>query len=83
MLFLQGNIVLCGLRNGAILTVDTRQKPQDLQDQHLPKHQISFPSLKTSQYSSGRSKKREKKWFEVTSISNYLNLHFCPSLPSP
>ncbi|KAK1432579.1 hypothetical protein QVD17_09476 [Tagetes erecta] len=73
------NIVLCGLRNGAILTVDTRQKPQDLQERHLPKHQISFPSLKTSQSSSGRSKKRENKWFEVKGNVNHSRMIFMPS----
>ena len=30
----QGNIILCGLRNGAILTVDARQKCQDFASQH-------------------------------------------------
>ncbi|KAI3725830.1 hypothetical protein L1987_65626 [Smallanthus sonchifolius] len=74
-----GNIVLCGLRNGAILTVDTRQKPQDLHDRHLPKHQIPFPSLKTSQSSSGKSKKRENKWFEVKGNVHHSQMMFMPS----
>ncbi|KAI7755301.1 hypothetical protein M8C21_007101, partial [Ambrosia artemisiifolia] len=74
-----GNIVLCGLRNGAILTVDTRQKPQDLRDKHLPKHQIQFPSIKTSQSSSGRNKKRENKWFEVRGNVHHTRSVFMPS----
>ncbi|KAK9067444.1 hypothetical protein SSX86_014773 [Deinandra increscens subsp. villosa] len=74
-----GNIVLCGLRNGAILTVDTRQKPQDLHDRHLPKHQIPFPSLKRSESSSVRSKKRENKWFEARGNIQHSRMVFMPS----
>ncbi|XP_021982609.1 uncharacterized protein LOC110878576 isoform X1 [Helianthus annuus] len=74
-----GNIVLCGLRNGAILTVDTRQKPQDLRDKHLPKHQIPFPSIKASQSSSGRNKKRDNKWFEVRGNVHHTRSMFMPS----
>lgn len=51
-----GNNVLCGLRNGGIVTVDTRQKPQNLQDQ-FPRHRISFSSTK--------GQKHEKQWFEI------------------
>lgn len=82
-LILQGNVVLCGLRNGAIVTVDTRQKPQDVHDR-LPKHEIRFPSLKTIESPSGRGQKRlrDKWWFEVSVISNIHNLLLCPSLPS-
>ena len=47
----QGNIVLCGLRNEAIVTVDTRQKPEDSHDR-LPKHQIPFSSFKANTSSS-------------------------------
>ncbi|XP_076926278.1 uncharacterized protein LOC143589393 [Bidens hawaiensis] len=74
-----GNIVLCGLRNGAILTVDTRQKPEDLRDRHLSKHQIPIPSLKTGQSSSGRNKKRENKWFEVQGNVHHTRTMFMPS----
>ncbi|KAL8231727.1 hypothetical protein R6Q57_001505 [Mikania cordata] len=74
-----GNVVLCGLRNGAILTVDTRQKPQELHDRHLPKHQMPFPSLKTTQSSKGRGKKREDKWFEVRGDVHHSQTMFMPS----
>ncbi|XP_076950670.1 uncharacterized protein LOC143623712 isoform X2 [Bidens hawaiensis] len=73
------NIVLCGLRNGAIITVDTRQKPEDLRDRHLPKYQIPFLSLKTSQSSSGRNKKRENRWFEVQGNVHHTRTMFMPS----
>ncbi|XP_027089512.1 uncharacterized protein [Coffea arabica] len=43
-----GNIILCGLRNGAILTVDARQKCQDFASQHRnpnAHHDSSRPKL--------------------------------------
>ncbi|KAJ9557602.1 hypothetical protein OSB04_012216 [Centaurea solstitialis] len=73
-----GNIVLCGLRNGAIVTVDTRQKPEDLHDR-LPKHQIPFPSSKTSASSSGKGQKHEKQWFELRGNIRHSQTIFMPS----
>lgn len=35
----QGNVALCGLRNGAIVTVDVRQ-----QQRQLPRYKIHYPS---------------------------------------
>ncbi|XP_024963235.1 uncharacterized protein LOC112503429 isoform X2 [Cynara cardunculus var. scolymus] len=73
-----GNIVLCGFRNGAIVTVDTRQKPEDLHDR-LPKHQIPFPSFKTSASSSGRGQKHEKQWFELRGNIHHSEMISMPS----
>ncbi|CAH9068622.1 unnamed protein product [Cuscuta europaea] len=56
-----GNIALCGLRNGTILSVDARQRPQNF-SVRLPKHQIpSHPH----NISSGRSKKFHLEQFPV------------------
>ncbi|GKD63990.1 katanin p80 subunit B1 [Tanacetum coccineum] len=73
-----GNVVLCGLRNGAIVTVDTRQKPQDVHDR-LPKHEIRFPSLKTIESSSGRGQKHDKRWFEVRGNVHHSRMMYMPS----
>lgn len=59
-----GNIVLCGLRNGVIVTVDIRQKPEEV-SARLTRHRIPFPSHTTSEPSSGSSKKITKQWFEL------------------
>ncbi|XP_058197752.1 uncharacterized protein LOC131313454 isoform X2 [Rhododendron vialii] len=42
-----GKIVLCGLRNGAIVTVDTREKSEGL-SARLARHQIPYASQGTS-----------------------------------
>nr|XP_043618271.1 DDB1- and CUL4-associated factor 4-like protein 1 isoform X2 [Erigeron canadensis] len=73
-----GKLVLCGLRNGAIVTVDTRQKPQDLHA-GCPKHEISFPSIKTGKSNSARGQKRDKQWFEVRGNVDHSRMIFMPS----
>ncbi|XVE67579.1 hypothetical protein DITRI_Ditri08aG0171700 [Diplodiscus trichospermus] len=50
-----GNLVLCGLRNGAIVTVDVRENHEST-SARLTRHRIPY-------FSSGRS--NQKKWFEV------------------
>ncbi|XP_071711193.1 uncharacterized protein [Rutidosis leptorrhynchoides] len=70
-----GNIVLCGLRNGAIVTIDARQKPDSL----LPRHQIPFPSLKTSESVCGRGQKRDKRLFEIKGNVYQSRTVFMPS----
>ncbi|CAH9089508.1 unnamed protein product [Cuscuta epithymum] len=56
-----GNIALCGLRNGTILSVDARQRPQNF-SVRLPKHQIP---CHPHNISSGRSKKFHMEQFPV------------------
>uniref|UniRef100_A0A6N2M471 Uncharacterized protein n=1 Tax=Salix viminalis TaxID=40686 RepID=A0A6N2M471_SALVM len=53
-----GNVVLCGLRNGAILTVDVREKQERVSDR-LIRHRIPYSSLGRQGPSSS------KQWFEV------------------
>lgn len=53
-----GNIVLCGLRNGAILTVDVREKQERVSDRFI-RHRIPYSSLGRQGPSSS------KQWFEV------------------
>lgn len=55
---LQGNVVLCGLRNGAIVTVDIRERPEGVSNR-LIKHQIPYSPL----HRTGQNSK--KQWFEV------------------
>ncbi|KAK6254250.1 hypothetical protein QUC31_015970 [Theobroma cacao] len=50
-----GNLVLCGLRNGAIVTVDVREN-QDGLSARLMRHRVPY-------FSSGRS--NQKQWFEL------------------
>jgi len=57
--FSQGNIVHCGLRNGAIVSVDLRERP-GRPFPRLTRHQIRYQSSsKTCQTST------KKQWFEV------------------
>uniref|UniRef100_A0A2P2KJD9 Uncharacterized protein MANES_03G071900 n=1 Tax=Rhizophora mucronata TaxID=61149 RepID=A0A2P2KJD9_RHIMU len=51
-----GNVVLCGLRNGAIVTVDIREKPVRFSGGPT-RHTIHFPP--------GQDRKHYKKWFEL------------------
>ncbi|KAH8522302.1 hypothetical protein H0E87_003075 [Populus deltoides] len=53
-----GNIVLCGLRNGAILTVDVREKQERVSNRFI-RHRIPYSSLGRQGPSSS------KQWFEV------------------
>lgn len=57
--FSQGNIVHCGLRNGAIVSVDLRERP-GRPFPRLTRHQIRYQSSsKTGQTT------KNKQWFEV------------------
>jgi hypothetical protein len=59
LLLLQGNVILCGLRNGAVVSVDFREKR--LLSSRLTEHRISYVS---SDKKVGSSK---KDWFKVFS----------------
>ncbi|TXG48400.1 hypothetical protein EZV62_027694 [Acer yangbiense] len=77
-----GNVVLCGLRNGAIVTVDIRERPEGVSNR-LIRHQIPYSPL----HRTGQNSK--KQWFELkgnicpsrtvfmpSSISSLVSLHF-------
>ncbi|XP_050231926.1 uncharacterized protein LOC126680785 isoform X2 [Mercurialis annua] len=53
-----GNNVLCGLRNGAILTVDIREKREGFSGR-LIRHRIPYSQFATSRQNSS------KQWFEL------------------
>ncbi|XP_042520984.1 uncharacterized protein LOC122094291 [Macadamia integrifolia] len=59
-----GNVVLCGLRNGAIVTVDVRQR-QHRSSARLPKHRVPYPSFKTQQSSRKNVKNMSYQYFEL------------------
>ncbi|KAJ4975214.1 hypothetical protein NE237_000320 [Protea cynaroides] len=59
-----GNVILCGLRNGAIVTVDVRQRLQG-SSVRLPKYRVPYPSCKTSQSSRKNIKNLTNKCFEI------------------
>lgn len=64
--------MLCGLRNGAILSIDARQRPENFSSR-LPRHQIPYRIHETS---SGRAKKFHQERFEVSGLF-LVNLSFC------
>lgn len=53
-----GNAVLCGLRNGAVVTVDLRQRPHQ-----LARHRIAYPSNGICEPCSRTVQKKTKPWF--------------------
>jgi len=57
--FSQGNIVHCGLRNGAIVSVDLRERP-GRPFPRLTRHQIRYQSSSKTGLTSTK-----KQWFEV------------------
>ena len=57
-MLLQGNVILCGLRNGAIVTVDSRESRESLSGR-LITHRIPYTS---SDKKVGGS---NKEWFKV------------------
>ncbi|KAF6136601.1 hypothetical protein GIB67_016057 [Kingdonia uniflora] len=59
-----GNIVLCGFRNGAILTVDVRQKQQE-HATRLPKHLMPSSSHAVHDPSNRNLQNMSKRGFEV------------------
>ncbi|KAF8097879.1 hypothetical protein N665_0279s0009 [Sinapis alba] len=65
----KGNIVQCGLRNGAIVSVDVRERPS-----RLTRHQIrSQSSSRTSQAT------RKKEWFKLRGNINPSHVLYMPS----
>lgn len=62
----QGNTVICGLRNGAIVTVDIRERKREFSDR-FTKHRIPYPSHRNSEPQSRASaaRKYNNKWLEV------------------
>ncbi|CAL0301560.1 unnamed protein product [Lupinus luteus] len=54
-----GNVILCGLRNGAIVTVDFREKRERLSSRFI-KHRIPYSS------SNKKAGSSNKEWFELT-----------------
>ncbi|GAA0148185.1 hypothetical protein LIER_36666 [Lithospermum erythrorhizon] len=72
---LSGNVILCGLRNGAILTLDIRQKPRG-HTAKLTRHKVSYPLPKQAHRPVGNF---SKQWFEVK--GNIVQRHtvFLPS----
>ncbi|KAJ4910619.1 Transducin/WD40 repeat-like superfamily protein [Raphanus sativus] len=66
----KGNIVQCGLRNGAIVSVDIRERPG-----RLTRHQIR------SQSSSSRTSQatRKKEWFKLRGNINPSHVLYMPS----
>ncbi|KAJ7004440.1 hypothetical protein NC653_009339 [Populus alba x Populus x berolinensis] len=71
-ILLQGNVVLCGLINGAILTVDVREK-QEMVSDRLIRHRIPYSSLGRQGPSSS------KQWFEVKGNMYSSRTIFMPS----
>ncbi|KAF7840268.1 DDB1- and CUL4-associated factor 4 isoform X2 [Senna tora] len=76
-----GNVILCGLRNGAIVTIDVREKRE--QSRRLITHRIPYQPL------DGNVGSSKKEWFKLTgniypshtikmpsSISSLVSLQF-------
>ncbi|XP_019157859.1 PREDICTED: DDB1- and CUL4-associated factor 4 isoform X2 [Ipomoea nil] len=70
-----GNTILCGLRNGAILSIDARQRPENFSSR-LPRHQIPYH---THEASSGRAKKFHQERFELKGNMCRSDTIFMPS----
>ncbi|XP_031285403.1 uncharacterized protein LOC116144088 isoform X2 [Pistacia vera] len=60
-----GKVILCGLRNGAIVTVDVRERPQG-SARRLIRHRIPYSPLRKTVQNSN------KQWFELSG-------NICPS----
>ncbi|KAF5207562.1 Transducin/WD40 repeat-like superfamily protein [Thalictrum thalictroides] len=71
-----GNVVLCGFRNGAIVTVDVRQKQRGLTD---VTHKIPFSSSTSHGPSSRNVQKRTKAWFKLKGSIHPSSTIFMPS----
>ncbi|KAL8101307.1 uncharacterized protein LOC141686956 isoform X2 [Apium graveolens] len=56
-------IALCGLRNGAIVTIDVRQRPDNFA--RLTRQRILLHSHKTRESLSGCNQNTSKDWFEL------------------
>ncbi|XP_028091136.1 DDB1- and CUL4-associated factor 4 isoform X1 [Camellia sinensis] len=73
-----GRIVLCGLRNGAIVTVDTRQKSEEF-SARLTRHRIPYPSRGTCKPSSRITQNFTKQWFELKGNILHSDIVYMPS----
>ncbi|CAL5346632.1 unnamed protein product [Camellia sinensis] len=73
-----GRIVLCGLRNGAIVTVDTRQKSEEF-SARLTRHRIPYPSRGTCKPSSRITQNFTKRWFELKGNILHSDIVYMPS----
>lgn len=63
---MQENVVLCGLRNGIILTIDTRERQEVFK--RLSRHRIPYlPADRNSRTSS-------QQWFKVIALICSRNL---------
>ncbi|OVA01555.1 WD40 repeat [Macleaya cordata] len=58
-----GNIIICGFRNGAIVTVDVRQKQGF--SARLPRHRVPYSSCTVREPSSSNARKLTTQWFEL------------------
>ncbi|KAG5516139.1 hypothetical protein RHGRI_036999 [Rhododendron griersonianum] len=73
-----GKIVLCGLRNGAIVTVDTREKSEGL-SARLARHQIPYASQGTCKPSSTTPRNLTKRCFELRGNISQSHITSMPS----
>lgn len=55
----QGNVVLCGFRNGAIVTVDVRKRQRGCSSRAGRRHQIPYSRLQRN------DRVTNEQWFEV------------------
>ncbi|KAI8524783.1 hypothetical protein RHMOL_Rhmol13G0176100 [Rhododendron molle] len=73
-----GKIVLCGLRNGAIVTVDTREKSEGL-SARLARHQIPYTSQGTCKPLSATPQHLTKRCFELRGNISQSHITSMPS----
>ncbi|KAG9439293.1 hypothetical protein H6P81_019458 [Aristolochia fimbriata] len=75
-----GNVLLCGFRNGAIVPVDVRQKPESVNRvTELPKHKIPFSKSKNSKTSCTHGQVLTRKYFELKAKLMPSGVMFMPS----
>ncbi|KAM7264852.1 hypothetical protein ACFE04_002535 [Oxalis oulophora] len=68
-----GKVILCGLRNGAIVTIDVRENHTNLFRRLIP-HQIPYSD-------SGQTGRNSKQWFEVKgNVVPSHTIHMPPSV---
>ncbi|KAL8101308.1 hypothetical protein AgCh_033259 [Apium graveolens] len=72
--FFQEKIAICGLQNGAIVTIDVRQRPDNFA--RLTRQQILLHSHKTRESSSGCNQNTSKDWFEIGIRAYKMNNSF-------
>ncbi|XP_068655255.1 uncharacterized protein [Aristolochia californica] len=75
-----GNVLLCGFRNGAIVPVDVRQKPESVNlATELPKHKIPFSTIRNSNTSDRHGQVFPRKSFQVKAKLMSPGVIFMPS----